>query len=144
LDHRLRRPAKIVLLVDDVVENRKVLVDLLAPLGFTLVEADNGRDGLDKALELLPDLIVTDYLMPIMDGEELTHRLRDRPETCHIPIVMLSARVSSGDKLARLAAAADAFMTKPIDLEQLLSCCNSTGPSPRSLRWSARQLAWRG
>jgi CheY-like chemotaxis protein len=111
---------KTVLLIDDVVENRKVLVDLLAPLGFTVLEAENGREGLGKANELLPDLVITDYLMPIMDGEELTHRLRGQPKTRHIPTIMLSARVSSGNNLARLAAAADAFMTKPVDLEQLL------------------------
>ena len=68
-----------ILAVDDNWENRSVLVDLLSPLGFEIVEASNGREGLAKAQEFQPDAIITDLIMPEMDGFELIRRIRQSP-----------------------------------------------------------------
>ena len=68
-----------VMVVDDRWENRSVIVNLLEPLGFELLEAENGREGLDKAIQELPDVIITDLSMPIMDGYEMLQQLRESP-----------------------------------------------------------------
>jgi CheY-like chemotaxis protein len=114
-------PRKTILVADDVAENRQMLVDLLAPLGFATVEAEQGREALDKAGELRPDLIITDYVMPVMNGHEATRRLRQIGAIRHIPVIMLSARASLGDESEALASGADAFMARPVNVDKLLT-----------------------
>ncbi|MBI3144697.1 MAG: response regulator, partial [Pseudogulbenkiania sp.] len=110
-----------VLVVDDVAENRAVVIDMLEPLGFAVVEAANGREGVVKAQTRRPQLILMDLLMPEMDGLEAAYRLRQLPGLENVPIIMISASASGSDKEASLAAGANAFLPKPIDLGRLLS-----------------------
>jgi len=111
---------KKVLVVDDVVENRSLLVDLLEPLGFDVSQAQDGRGALERAEQLRPDLILMDIVMPKMGGLEATRRLREMPALRHVPIIAVSAGAGSTDQAQSLAGGADAFLSKPIDFDQLV------------------------
>jgi PAS domain S-box-containing protein len=110
-----------VLVVDDVAANRLVLGDMLAPLGFEMAEAASGREGLERAQSLRPDLILMDSVMPETDGLEATRRLRQLPGLREVPIIAISANASGSNEATALAAGADAFLPKPIDLSGLLA-----------------------
>ena len=112
---------KTILVVDDAPVNRSVLVNLLAPLGFALVEAENGKEGLAKAAERQPDLIITDLAMPEMDGYEMLRELRQREPLKDIKVIVSSASVSAFDRQASLEAGGDDFLAKPIAMDDLLS-----------------------
>ncbi|MEG4584666.1 ATP-binding protein [Microcoleus sp. MOSTC5] len=108
-----------ILVVDDRWENRSVIVNLLAPIGFIVVEATNGIEGLEQARELMPDAIITDLVMPQMKGFELMHRLRELPELKDILIIVSSASVFETDQHNSLDAGADAFLPKPVEASDL-------------------------
>ena len=114
-------PRRKVLIVDDIAVNRAVAVDWLSRLGFDTVEAENGREGFEKAQHETPDLILTDIVMPEMDGLQLTRNLRRVQGFEHIPIVAMSASPSGTDKAISIAAGMNAFLSKPVDLEALLT-----------------------
>lgn len=106
--------AHTVLIIDDEPITRAGLEALLAGQGYRLEFADNGRTGLAKAIELLPDVILLDIMMPDMDGYEVCARLRDDPRLRATPVVILTA-LSDKDSLVRgLDAGADEFLTKPV------------------------------
>ncbi|MFN6487103.1 MULTISPECIES: hybrid sensor histidine kinase/response regulator [unclassified Nostoc] len=109
-----------ILMVDDRWENRTVIANLLQPLGFNVVEASNGKEGLEIAIALKPDLIITDLLMPEMDGFELIKYLRHTPEIQNVKIIVSSASVFETDKHRSLQAGGNAFLTKPIQVDELL------------------------
>jgi signal transduction histidine kinase/DNA-binding NarL/FixJ family response regulator len=112
------KPPKI-LVVDDNLENRTVLVYLLSPLGFDLEQAINGREGLEKAIQWQPDLIITDLLMPEMDGFELIRKLRQSPLLKEKIIIASSASVYDTDKKKSLTVGSNSFLSKPIQAETL-------------------------
>jgi CheY-like chemotaxis protein len=114
-------PRRKVLIVDDVAENRAVLIDMLGPLGFAMAEAVNGQEGLEQAEAMHPDLILMDVVMPKMDGLEAMRRLRQFPDFKAIPVIAISASASGGDEASSMAAGANAFLPKPIDLSRLLA-----------------------
>jgi CheY-like chemotaxis protein len=108
------------LIVDDRWENRSVLKNLLAPIGFAIHEASNGQEGLDKAFELQPNLIITDVLMPVMDGLTMIQHLRQSSEFKDIAIVTSSASVFDNNRYKSLDVGANEFLPKPIQTEVLL------------------------
>jgi signal transduction histidine kinase/DNA-binding NarL/FixJ family response regulator len=114
---------KTILVVDDHWENRSVLVNLLGPLGFTLLEADNGKTGLAMAEQEKPDLIITDLTMPVMDGYELIQALRQSLVVhCQtVPIAVSSASVFAADQHKSLDAGANVFLSKPMQIDLLLN-----------------------
>ena len=114
-------PRRTILVVDDVAENRAVVVDMLRPLGFEMAEAVNGCEGVEKARILQPALILMDIVMPEMDGLEAMRRLRQLPACKKVPIITISASASSGDEASSLAAGANAFLPKPLHLGRLLT-----------------------
>ena len=114
-------PRMRVLVVDDVAENREVLIDMLGPLGFAMAEALNGREGLELAEAVRPDLILMDVVMPEMDGLEVIRLLRQLPDFKGIPVIAISASAYGDDEVNSLAAGADAFLPKPINLSRLLA-----------------------
>jgi len=116
-----RGPRRKVLIVDDVAGNRSSLVDFLSPLGFELHEADNGESGLQQARSIRPDLILMDIVMPTMNGLEAIRRLRQDPAQRDTPVIALSASAAPADKQACLASGSNAFLSKPIDLDDLLA-----------------------
>ncbi|WP_414756215.1 ATP-binding protein [Anabaena sp. CCY 9910] len=109
-----------ILIVDDRWENRIVLNDLLQPLGFEVMEAVNGQDGLEQAIAISPDLIITDLLMPEMDGFTLIQNLRQIPQFENIKIIVSSASVFESDQHRSLAVGGDDFLSKPIQANELL------------------------
>lgn len=113
-------PRRRVLIVDDVEVNRLMLVDFLNELGFEIFQAGNGVEALEQARAARPDCIVTDVMMPVMDGWEAIKQIRKMPDLCQIPIIAVSASASLKDKATSLDAGADVFLPKPIDQEYLL------------------------
>jgi len=125
-----------LMVVDDVAANRALLVDFLAPLGFAMVEADSGAACLQLAEAQPPDLIVLDSVMPGLDGLETTRRLRQLPALANVPVIAASASASADDERRSLAGGADAFLPKPIDLDQLLQHIGSL----LQLTWTAAEV----
>jgi CheY-like chemotaxis protein len=116
-----RGPPRKILIVDDVAENRAVLIDMLGPLGFATAEAVNGQEGVEQAQTVRPDLILMDIIMPAMGGLETMRRLRQLPDVKGIPIIAISASASGNDVTSSMAAGANAFLPKPIELSGLLA-----------------------
>ena len=108
-----------LLVIDDKWENRSVLVNLLEPLGFVVIEAENGQVGLAKAAELKPHLIITDLLMPVMDGYAFLNHIRQSQTFQSIPMIVSSASVSTMDQQRALDAGGDDFLSKPVQAEEL-------------------------
>ncbi|OLP20226.1 two-component system sensor histidine kinase/response regulator [Leptolyngbya sp. 'hensonii'] len=107
-----------ILIVDDRWENCSVLVSLLEPLGFNLVEAENGQVGLEKAAAQ-PDLIITDLAMPVMDGFEMLKTLRQDDQLRHLKVIVSSASVSDMDRQESIEAGGDDFLAKPVQADEL-------------------------
>jgi len=109
-----------ILIVDDKWENRSVIVNLLEPVGFTVVEASDGNQGWEKAIVHKPDLIITDLIMPVTDGFELIKRLRQSSLYKDIAVIASSASVFATDQYKSIEAGADAFLPKPVEVGVLL------------------------
>ncbi|SAL86245.1 PAS/PAC sensor hybrid histidine kinase [Caballeronia arvi] len=110
-----------VLVIDDVQVNRGVVVDLLTRIGFHVIEADSGREGIALAHERRPDLVLTDIVMPEIDGLDVIRRLRAVSEFAHLPIIATSATPFGPEGATCLEAGASAFITKPVDFDLLLA-----------------------
>jgi signal transduction histidine kinase/ActR/RegA family two-component response regulator len=114
-------PKQKILVVDDRWENRSIITHLLEPIGFEIIEAENGQEGLEKAHELRPDLIICDLTMPIKDGHEMITELRQDTLFKNIPIIVSSASAFEKDRQKSLDAGANEFLPKPIQSEILLN-----------------------
>jgi signal transduction histidine kinase/DNA-binding NarL/FixJ family response regulator len=108
-----------ILVVDDRWENRSVIVNLLEPIGFELVEADNGQEGLAKAIKFQPDLILTDISMSMIDGFEMIQNLRQSSDFKNLKVIVSSASVFETDRQKSLDAGADDFIPKPVQASDL-------------------------
>ena len=116
LDHSEDIP--LILLVEDEADYRMLVASDLEE-DYQVVEAANGKEGLAKALETIPDLVVTDLMMPVMDGIELCRRLKTGVETAHIPVVMLTAKTAVESQVEGLQTGADDYVTKPFHMTLL-------------------------
>ena len=112
---------KTILVVDNHQESQAVMFDLLSPLGFELIEASNGQVGLEKAIAINPDLIITDLIMPVMSGFELIKQLKEQPKLAKIPVIAVTARVFDYDQQQSYAAGCNAFVPKPFHADMLLT-----------------------
>ena len=110
-----------ILVIDDRWENRSVIANLLKPLGFDVIEASNGQEGLKSAIARSPDLILTDLIMPVMDGFEMMRQLRQLPSFKHLPLIASSARVFESDQKKSREAGADDFLPRPVQTETLFT-----------------------
>jgi diguanylate cyclase (GGDEF)-like protein len=108
-----------ILVVDDVKDNVTVLSDWLERKGYQVEAANNGEQALQKVQASPPDLILLDVLMPDLDGIEVARRLREAKELKRVPIILLTARRSTADKVRGLKAGADDYITKPFDFEEV-------------------------
>ena len=107
-----------LLIVEDNDELAHFIADSL-PGHYRIRRAVNGRDGLEQALKHLPDLIISDVMMPLMDGFTLCGQLKTDLRTSHIPIILLTAKASVENRLAGLTLGADDYLTKPFHLQEL-------------------------
>lgn len=109
-----------ILCVEDNEDNLYMLQRRLTRAGFEVKVAMDGAQGVEWAKTLLPDLIVMDLNLPKLDGFEATRRLKNQPETKHIPIIVLSAHDREKNREKALAAGCDEFESKPTDFEALV------------------------
>ncbi|MES2352891.1 MAG: substrate-binding domain-containing protein [Pseudomonadota bacterium] len=113
-------PCKKILIIDDFSANRAVLIKLLSSLEFDVFEAENGEQGLTFAKAHMPDLILTDNVMPILSGLEVIRLLRELPEFKAVPIIATSASASDVDREKSLFTGANIFLSKPINFAEFL------------------------
>jgi CheY-like chemotaxis protein len=120
-----------VLIVEDNEMNRDMLSRRLQRRGFEVLLAIDGAEGLAVARERLPDLILMDMSLPVVDGWEATRQLKSEDATRRIPIIALTAHAMSGDRQRAVEAGCDDFDTKPIELTRLLEkiaqCLENSG-----------------
>ena len=110
-----------ILLVEDNEMNRDMLSRRLERRGHTVVIAIDGQDGINQARQVMPDLILMDMSLPVVDGWEATRRIKADPETQSIPVIALTAHAMASDEEKAREAGCDDFDTKPIELPRLLS-----------------------
>jgi PAS domain S-box-containing protein len=108
-----------ILIAEDYPDIRNILSLLLSSSGYEIIEAENGRAVVDKAISEQPDLILMDMSMPVLSGWEATRLIKSNPKTSHIPVIALTAHALKGDRERAWEAGCDGFITKPIDNELL-------------------------
>ena len=113
-------PDPLILIVDDLPQNVRLLEAVLSPHGFRVATASSGQEALDVLSKEHPDLVLLDILMPGIDGYEVCRRIREDPETAFLPVIMITA---SGDeeKIRAIESGADDFVNKPFDQAELLA-----------------------
>lgn len=109
-----------ILLVEDNEDNRDMLSRRLERKGFDVSLAVDGQDGVNKAEADMPDLILMDMSLPVMDGWQATKTLKSDPTTKDIPVIALTAHAMSSDREKAIEAGCDDYDTKPVDLQRLL------------------------
>jgi len=114
----LDKDKTIILVVEDNTDVREYIKEALGE-NYQVEEAANGEQGLRKAENIIPDLIISDIMMPRMDGNELTRKLKNDEKTSHIPIILLTAKTEQESKLEGLATGADDYLMKPFDTQEL-------------------------
>lgn len=107
-----------LLVVEDNDDLRSFLKSILSST-YQVVTARNGQEGLEKASTEAPDFIITDVMMPVMDGMTMVHKLKQDPNTSHIPVIILSAKASMSDRLEGLREGVDDYITKPFSAKYL-------------------------
>src|SRR5687767_15488474 len=115
---------KRILVVEDHEENRRLLRDLLTSVGYELIEAATGEEGLTLAEAQVPELILMDIQLPGMDGYEVTRRIKANPALRHIPIIAVTSYALSGDETKTRDAGCDSYVAKPFSPRQLLAKIN--------------------
>ncbi|MFA6544064.1 MAG: response regulator [Limisphaerales bacterium] len=110
-----------ILLVEDNEMNRDMLSRRLARRGFEVSIALDGAEGVARCASELPDLVIMDLRLPVMDGWEATQRIKAAPATSHIPVIALTAHAMVGEEEKARLAGCDDFETKPIELPRLLA-----------------------
>ena len=101
-----------VLIIEDNTELRSFLNDILSGT-YKVIEATNGQEGLEQALQYIPDFIISDVMMPVMDGLDMVKAIKEQRDICHIPIILLSAKSSLDDRISGLEHGIDDYITKP-------------------------------
>ncbi|OXS59967.1 two-component system response regulator [Cohnella sp. CIP 111063] len=109
-----------ILLVEDNELNRDMLSRRLVRKGYRVLTAEDGREGVELASSALPDLVLMDMSLPVLDGWEATRMLKSDPRTRSVPVIALTAHAMSGDEKKAYEAGCDDFDTKPVDLPRLL------------------------
>ena len=117
-DNETSEDKNIILVVEDNADFREFIKDSLGN-DFQIEEAASGEQGVRKAEQIIPDLIISDIMMPKMDGNELIRILKNSEKTSHIPIILLTAKSEQESKLEGLETGADAYLTKPFDTKEL-------------------------
>lgn len=111
---------ELILIIEDNQDIVSYLTQLLSP-NYQVISANDGRAGIDLALKNIPDIIISDVMMPEVNGYEVCQTLKNTTSTSHIPIIILSAKASMQDRLEGLARGADAYLVKPFNKEELFT-----------------------
>jgi two-component system cell cycle response regulator DivK len=120
-----------ILVVEDTPDNRQILRDLLTSAGYELVEATDGAAGVAAAIEHLPDLILMDIQLPVLDGYEATRRIKAHAATAGIPVIAVTSYALSGDEVKARAAGCDGYVAKPYSPRRLLATVREFLDTPR-------------
>jgi two-component system cell cycle response regulator DivK len=112
---------KRILVIEDTEDNRQIIRDLLSSVGYELIEAVDGVQGVALAQKERPDLILMDIQLPEIDGYEATRRIRAIPELAKVPIIAVTSYALSGDEAKTRAAGCDGYIAKPFSPRQLLA-----------------------
>lgn len=121
-----QKDSKQLLLIDDDPNLILLVKDYLEFRGFEVVTAENGREALEILDQQIPDMIICDVMMPEMDGYALVERVRDDTRTSWIPVLFLSAKGQSQDRVKGLNTGADVYMVKPFEPEELVAQVESS------------------
>ena len=113
--------SKRILMVEDTEDNRQILRDLFAATDYELIEAADGASGLVMAEKHKPDIILMDIQLPLLDGYEVTRRIKAHPDLRHIPVIAVTSYALSGDEAKAQAAGCDAYIAKPFSPRVLLA-----------------------
>lgn len=117
---------KRLLLIDDDPNLILLIKDYLEFRGYEVIPASNGREGLEAMRNFTPDLIICDVMMPEMDGYTFVETIRSNPATDWIPVIFLSARGQTADRVRGLTTGADVYMVKPLEPEELVAQVESS------------------
>lgn len=109
----------IILVADDDLGTRLSISDYLETMGYLVVSAENGQEALKLVEEYQPHLVVTDITMPQMDGYELVRRIRQRPTSRLLPVVFLTARTDTDERIRGYQSGCDVYLSKPFELQEL-------------------------
>ncbi|MGA8758060.1 MAG: response regulator [Stellaceae bacterium] len=112
---------KRILIVEDTEDNRRIIRDLLTSVGYELIEAVDGGEGVALAQSERPDLILMDIQLPVIDGYEATRRIRAIPDLAKVPIIAVTSYALSGDEAKTRAAGCDGYVAKPFSPRQLVA-----------------------
>ncbi len=113
------KPPKKILVVDDNLDSRELVIKILKNKGLQLVEAVDGEDAIKKVAAEMPDLILMDISLPKIDGHEVTRRLKSDQAFAAIPVIALTAHAMKGDREKAIAAGCEGYITKPINVHEL-------------------------
>ncbi len=113
--------SKRILVIEDTEDNREIMRDLLTGAGYEVMEAHDGAAGVAAAKAHVPDLILMDIQLPVLDGYEATRRIKAMPELAHIPIIAVTSYALSGDEAKTKAAGCNGYVAKPFSPRQLLA-----------------------
>jgi two-component system cell cycle response regulator DivK len=112
--------SKRILVIEDQEDNRRIVRDLLSSVGYEIIEAVTGEDGVTAAATHVPDLILMDIQLPGLDGYDATRRIKANPALRHIPIIAVTSYALSGDDVKAFAAGCDGYVSKPFSPRALL------------------------
>ena len=115
------RPTPTVLIVEDNLDNRTIYRTILEHYGYTVVEAGDGEAGVRLARERLPDVVLMDISIPIIDGHQATRILKADPATAAIPVIALTAHAMAEDRILAAEAGCDAYLSKPAEPKQVVA-----------------------
>lgn len=120
-----------ILVAEDNPANRELIREILEGHGYEVLEAVNGLEALEQIEEKIPDLVLMDIQMPLIDGFETVSKLRKDPRFAKLPVIALTAYAMSGDEEKALMAGFDGYLSKPMDVKQLLQYLQTFSASDR-------------
>jgi CheY-like chemotaxis protein len=128
-----------ILLIEDNRDVRENTAEILEMAGYKVLATDNGKKGVDMAIKHLPDLIICDIMMPVLDGYGTLHLLSKNPDTANIPFIFLTAKTERSDMRKGMEMGADDYITKPFDKLELLNAVESRLKKVESLKKEYKQ-----